>query len=36
MSERTRELLMAIAATSIGVMLAVNLIRGILYEDWNF
>ena len=30
MSERTRELLIAIAATSIGVFLVANLVRGVV------
>lgn len=36
MTERTRELIVAIAATVIGVFVAVNLIRGLLYGAWNF
>ena len=36
MSERAREMIVAIAATVIGVFLAVNLIRGFLYGAWNF
>lgn len=36
MTERTREIIIAIAATVLFVFVAVNLIRGLLYGAWNF
>lgn len=35
MTNRTREIIMAIAATTIGVFLVVDLIRGAMTGEWN-
>lgn len=35
MTNRTREIIMAIAATVIGVFLVVNVIRGVMTGEWN-